>query len=80
MRSQLVDEVENRPRRLTVETRRWFIQKQKQLWLGRKLNSDRQTLALLNIKTYVEALKHTISTFPGQRSLPSPGMPTTAPA
>ena len=48
---QSINEIENRPRSLTVQTRRRLIEKEKQLGLGCQLNTNGETLPLLNVQT-----------------------------
>jgi hypothetical protein len=48
---QGVNQIENGPGSLRVETRGRLIQEQKQLGLGSKLDTDSQTLTLLDVET-----------------------------
>lgn len=48
---QLLHEVTNRPRSLTIQARGWFVQEEQELRLSCQLNSNCQALALFDIET-----------------------------
>jgi hypothetical protein len=60
---QLVQEIENSPRGLRVQSRGGFVQEEKKSRLSSQFHTDGKTLALLNVETFTGDTDDGISVF-----------------